>query len=198
MQSWFNFRKAAQVAIALALVVVPLGGNPAAVAQDTDICSPQTTEDKNKNNLPDCLDACVVALLPDRKTLAMLCPDAFKIEADVGFESDKHRLWYGRFWTGQCVGLQTFIPDFCQDRGFHWANAMSQVLERVAPAKRNGLITEMWELGELIGREWSRNKDLRAIDLNMLRRWGDAMRYGEDVVATIEQISREAHAALCR
>ena len=82
--------------------------------------------------------------------------------------------------------------------GFYWADAMAQVLERVDPAERDGLVTQMWELGELIGQEWARNKDRRAINTTMLRRWGESMRRGEDVIATMQLIGREARDAIRR
>lgn len=186
------------VFFAIAITVSPPAGISVALAQDSGLCSPATTSDTDNNNLPDCLDACVVELLPDTGISSVGCPDAFKLEAGIGFETEKHQLWYRRFWTGRCIGLNTLVPDFCQNGGFYWAGAMTQALERVDPAKRNGLVTQMWELGELIGQEWARNKGLRAINTAMLRRWAESMRSGEDVIATMQLIGREARDAIRR
>lgn len=122
------------------------------------------------------------------------CPMDFDPYVSAVYDDAKHGAWYRRFWTGRCDDLGLF--DFCVSDEGGWPLLIERTLPRVAAAERPAVRAEMWGLGRLIGHEWARANDVRAISTDDLQRWQGVLEGAADPWAGIETICTEAQAKL--
>ncbi len=99
------------------------------------------------------------------------------------FDTAEHARWYKRFWTGSCEDLS-----FCFPGSPNWNDIVGKLLSKGGPTERASLLPKACRLGQLIGLDWSREKNLKHIrtaDLKvfstMLEASGDPLR-GVDLV----------------
>lgn len=56
-----------------------------------------------------------------------------------------------------------------------WQDITAAILAKAPAEIKNDLERNLNDLGAKIGREWSRNNEIRKIDNTMLRQWGDML-----------------------
>jgi hypothetical protein len=82
--------------------------------------------------------------------------------------------WFRKFYEG------TFLI-----KG--WKSRMKEVLQPFSPAERDKMRSQLFNLGEKIGREWARDNKVRRVDTPLLQKWGqdllNAKKKGPDVLA---------------
>jgi hypothetical protein len=76
--------------------------------------------------------------------------------------SAKEKAWFDTFQRGTVYA-----------RG--WQDITEAILAKAPAAIKSDLERNLNDLGARIGREWSRNNDIRRIDNAMLRQWGDML-----------------------
>jgi hypothetical protein len=151
-------------------------------------------QDSDEDGVPNYLDQCDGQIPGASGADETGCPTHFDPYAGLSFDHDKHRAWYGRFWTGSCEGLSTglFSPDGCFGGRPYWDDTLAQALEGVPPQDQGRLRNRLWALGRMIGHEWARDNDVRRIDSNDVEAWGNLLKTSSDLEATIDLIEAEA------
>ena len=81
-------------------------------------------------------------------------------KGDVGHEEEE---WFRTFLEG------TFYTD-------GWHEIRQDILAELPEAQRDDYSLLINELGEKIGREWSKSNDIRRIDNSQLIEWGDRLK----------------------
>ncbi|MDJ0816215.1 MAG: hypothetical protein QNJ58_08415 [Desulfobacterales bacterium] len=71
--------------------------------------------------------------------------------------------WFRKFYEG------TFLV-----KG--WKSRMEEILQAVPDSAKDSVGELLSDLGEKIGREWSRDNRVRRIDTAMIQKWGEEMR----------------------
>lgn len=69
--------------------------------------------------------------------------------------------------------FETFQKGTFYARG--WREITAELLAKAPVETKDDLKHRLEELGQKIGREWSKNNDIRKIDNTMLRHWGDQL-----------------------
>ena len=144
------------------------------------------------------MDTCRPGIPGELSRDATGCPTAIDPYAKLVFDSEDHRAWYGRFWTGRCDGLSFWQSIRCQSGEPAWNELVDRTLARVPAARRPYLRFYLWRLGRLIGFEWARDNDIRKIDTKTLQTWFDWLDHDVDILHALTRISRAAHNALNR
>jgi hypothetical protein len=150
------------------LLVVALG-IPAIV-----VASPGS--DRDGDGVTDSRDACQTRLPGASGVDRCGCPTEFDYLTGVAFDNSEHRLWYLRFWTGECDGSLTFCSDGAAGAtsmsNVYWTDLVERMTARM-PGCRNGeLRVKLWRLGRDLGSEWARDNSTRRVDTDDLMRWG--------------------------
>ncbi|MEM6281295.1 MAG: hypothetical protein AAF787_03805 [Chloroflexota bacterium] len=118
------------------------------------------------------------------------CPTEFDPYVDLTFDHEAHRLWYGRYWTGECAG----VPGFCLPGDPKWFTVTEDVAAQVPAAQQGVVRNRMWAVGRTVGHEWASDPELnddKQIFTGQLRGWGRQLERADDVVATLTEIEAE-------
>ena len=121
-------------------------------------------------------------------------PSQFDPSAGLVFDHQKHRAWYRRFWTGSCAGLGFF--DFCFEDEGGWPVIIEDTVARQPAHDRRRARAEMWGIGRLIGFEWAKDNDIRAIHTSDIKRWNTLLGDTSDAWGALRLICSEARNAL--
>ena len=121
-------------------------------------------------------------------------PSRFDPNAGLVFDHQKHRAWYRRFWTGSCEGLGLF--DFCVEDEGGWPVIVEDTVARLPAHDRRRARAEMWGIGRLIGFEWAKDNNIRAIHTPDIQRWSTLLGETRDAWGALRQICFEARNAL--
>ena len=113
--------------------------------------------------------------------------------AELRFDDESHRRWYRRFWTGNCKGLPIFQ---CWPGDPNWNGLIERLTDSVPAVDQVHLKSCLWELGRLMGHEWSRDNDSRRINTNDVSRWNDILEETADVEKAIAEIFTAVHTKL--
>lgn len=120
------------------------------------------------------------------------CADGLLGAASPTFEGDKHRLWYRRFWTGECAPQL----GFCMSGRPNWSQAVDTVAQRAAPAARAALVARACRVGVKVGAEWARENNVRRINTNDVQRYGERVQQPGDPAVALSEIEQQADAKL--
>jgi hypothetical protein len=107
------------------------------------------------------------------------------------FDDGEHRLWYRRFWNGDCGPLS-----FCSPGEPNWNLAVGQIIQRAPAARRSSIRARACRIGRVIGFEWSRDNSIRKIDTGQLSDFYAELDGATDIEAALAQIEQQAHADL--
>jgi len=110
------------------------------------------------------------------------------------FDSDEHKAWYVRFWTGDCSGTHSF----CMPGSPNWMTSVAYVVAHAKPAQRNDLVARTCRLGQRVGFEWARAPKLKRIGVGDLRGFGDLMRKSPDLSLALDQINARVAVLLAK
>lgn len=113
--------------------------------------------------------------------------------APARFDTPEHARWYNRFWTGRCDHLLACVPGRP-----NWNEVVIQLLRQGAPAERSAIQAKACSLGQRIGMEWSRERDVRRISTADLRRYSTIVQQDRDPLHGLEAVARAVDAALGR
>jgi hypothetical protein len=109
-----------------------------------------------------------------RQDCARLAPPS----ASLSFDSPEHRLWYRRFWTGDCKDLPILA---CVPGNPNWNDVITQLLKKGRPDQGPAIRASACRLGEVVGHEWSRAKAVRRINTEDLRSYIAILQATSDV-----------------
>lgn len=112
------------------------------------------------------------------------------------YDNKEHRLWYRRFWTGQCSGLPIWR---CLSGDPKWNTEITGLLRRAPVGRKKELLASLCRLGQTIGYEWAKDNAIRCIHTRDAKKWGAMLRRRGDVFARVARIRRLANGRLgCR
>ena len=109
--------------------------------------------------------------------------------ADLHFDSAEHTRWYKRFWTGQCDRIFGCLPGKP-----NWNEIAAQLVARGGAAERPALQPKVCILGQRIGLEWSRERNVRRISTADLRRYSDMLKRDGDPLHGVDAVARAVDA----
>lgn len=155
--------------------------------------------DSDGDGVPDGRDRCRAALPGASESDSHGCPRSADHTAGLSFHDTTHKGWYQRFWTGDCSGIADnrrerstcdFVKIFNSE---NWLETIEIVTERIGAAERPVIRFDLWRLGRLVGFEWARNNDVRAIDTDDIGGWGKRLREAapDRVCAEIDTLFKE-------
>jgi len=108
------------------------------------------------------------------------------------FETDRHALWYRRFWTGSCAdGLPLCFPGTP-----NWNEIVSRLVARGDPQYRAVLLPKACRLGQLIGLEWARDKRIQRIRTADLKVFNAMLEAAGDPLTGLERVEGKAQAMI--
>jgi hypothetical protein len=109
------------------------------------------------------------------------------------FDHNEHRLWYNRFWTGDCSTLGFW----CQPGSPNWIEAMADLVEQAPAGRKPELVTKLCQVGHLVGLDWARDNNIRKIDTNELRKFYEMLNSGGgDAFSRLAAVEAKARAEL--
>lgn len=150
--------------------------------------------DDDRDGLQARRNTCSARLVGATRVDANGCPSQFDPYHGMMFQPGAHEAWYRRFWTGKCDGLG--LLDFCSESEGSWPAQIEKLLARAAPADHAAMRAELWALGRMIGYEWAKDNNARAIHSNQhLARWYAILSEGHAWTA-INQVCEEAVEAI--
>jgi hypothetical protein len=120
---------------------------------------------------------------------ALRAQDAAVPYDGLTFDDAKHRLWYARFWTGECTGLSLFV---CLPGRPYWHETTRRLVAAASPERRPALAARLFQLGRKIGFEWAKENDIRKISTDDIRAWYRVLEKATDGEAAIAHIEAEA------
>ncbi len=107
----------------------------------------------------------------------------------IRFDTDEHLRWYKRFWTGTCDHLS-----FCFSGSPNWNDIVGKLLAKGGPAEQPVLLPKACRLGQLIGLEWAKDKQVQKISTKDLRRFNAMLEAAGDPLKGVEAVEARARA----
>ncbi len=117
------------------------------------------------------------------------CRSLVQPSSALRYDTDEHARWYKRFWTGACDDLQ-----FCFPGSPNWNDIVSKLLAKGGPAERSALLPRACRLGQLIGLDWSREKNVKHITTKDLKVFKTMLEASGDPLQGVEQVESKAKA----
>ena len=113
--------------------------------------------------------------------------------AGLRFDTPLHQRWYRRFWTGECDHLP-----FCFAGSPNWNDIVGKLLVRGGPSERTVLLPKACRLGQLIGLEWAKAKDIQKISTKDLKAFNTMLEAAGDPLKGVETVDSKARAMLAQ
>jgi hypothetical protein len=117
------------------------------------------------------------------------CRAMVKPTETIRFDTDEHLRWYRRFWTGTCDHLS-----FCFSGSPNWNDIVGKLLAKGGPAEQPVLLPKACRLGQLIGLEWAKDKQVQKISTKDLRRFNAMLEAAGDPLKGVEAVEARARA----
>ena len=105
------------------------------------------------------------------------------------FDTPLHQRWYKRFWTGTCEHLS-----FCFPGSPNWNDIVGKLLAKGGPAEQPALLPKACRLGQLIGLEWAKDKDIQKISTKDLKVFNSMLEAAGDPLKGVEAVDAKARA----
>ncbi|MDG2530615.1 hypothetical protein [Caulobacter endophyticus] len=109
------------------------------------------------------------------------------------FEDDTHARWYKRFWTGNCQDLSLCFPG-----SPNWNDIVTKLLVKGGSAEKPTLLPKACKLGQLIGMEWARDRRIKRISTQDLKRFSGILDDAGDPLKGVEAVEVKARALLAK
>ena len=119
------------------------------------------------------------------------CRPLVKPTAALRFDTDPHQRWYKRFWTGTCDRLP-----HCISGSPNWNDIVGKLLAKSDPVEQPALLPKACRLGQLIGLEWAKAKDVQKISTKDLRRFNATLDAAGDPLKGVEAVEAKARAMM--
>lgn len=107
----------------------------------------------------------------------------------IRFDTDEHLRWYKRFWTGTCDQLS-----FCFPGSPNWNEIVGKLLAKGGPGEQPALLPKACRLGQLIGLEWAKDKDVQKISTKDLKVFNGILEKAGDPLKGVEAVDVRARA----
>jgi hypothetical protein len=107
----------------------------------------------------------------------------------IRFDTDEHLRWYKRFWTGTCDHLS-----FCFPGSPNWNDIVGKLLVKGGPIEQPALLPKACRLGQLIGLEWAKDKDIQKISTKDLKVFNSMLEAAGDPLKGVEAVEAKARA----
>ena len=107
----------------------------------------------------------------------------------IRFDTDEHQRWYKRFWTGTCDHLS-----FCFPGSPNWNDIVGNLLIKGGPTEQPALLPKACRLGQLIGLEWAKDKDVQKISTKDLKVFNGMLEAAGDPLKGVEAVDAKARA----
>ena len=117
------------------------------------------------------------------------CRTAVRSTDALRFDTDEHLRWYKRFWTGTCDHLS-----FCFAGSPNWNDIVGKLLAKGGAAEQPALLPKACRLGQLIGLEWAKDKDVQKISTKDLKRFKTMLEAAGDPLKGVEAVEAKARA----
>lgn len=105
------------------------------------------------------------------------------------YDTPEHERWYRRFWTGSCDHLPLCLPG-----SPNWNDIVGKLLVKGGPSERAALLPKACRLGQLIGLEWSREKNVRKISTGDLKVFNSMLEASKDTLKGVDTVDQAARA----
>ena len=109
----------------------------------------------------------------------------------IRFDTDAHQRWYKRFWTGTCDHLP-----YCFSGSPNWNDIVGRLLAKSGPTEQPTLLPKACRLGQLIGLEWAKAKDIQKISTKDLKGFNAMLEAAGDPLKGVEAVDTKARAML--
>jgi hypothetical protein len=117
------------------------------------------------------------------------CRTVVKPTETIRFDTDEHLRWYKRFWTGTCDHLS-----FCFSGSPNWNDIVGKLLAKGGPVEQPTLLPKACRLGQLIGLEWAKDKDIQKISTKDLKVFNSMLEAAGDPLKGVEAVDAKARA----
>jgi hypothetical protein len=117
------------------------------------------------------------------------CRTAVKPTDAIRFDTDEHLRWYKRFWTGTCDHLS-----FCFSGSPNWNDIVGKLLVKGGAGEQPALLPKACRLGQLIGLEWAKDKDIQRISTKDLKVFNSMLEAAGDPLKGVEAVDAKARA----
>lgn len=107
----------------------------------------------------------------------------------IRFDTDEHERWYKRFWTGTCDHLP-----FCFSGSPNWNDIVGKLLAKGGAAEQPVLLPKACRLGQLIGLEWAKDKNIQKISTKDLKVFNAMLEAAGDPLKGVEAVESKARA----
>ena len=107
------------------------------------------------------------------------------------YDTAEHERWYRRFWTGTCDHLT-----FCVPGGPNWNEIVGKLLTKGGVAERGALLPKACRLGQMIGLEWSRERNVRKITTADLKVFSTMLEATGDTLKGVDRVDAAARSKL--
>ena len=97
------------------------------------------------------------------------------------------------FWTGACDHLS-----FCVPGSPNWNDIIGKLLVKGGPAERVALLPKACRLGQMIGLEWSRERNVRRITTADLKVFSSMLEASKDTLKGVDTVEQTARGKLAR
>jgi hypothetical protein len=110
---------------------------------------------------------------------------------ELHYDTPEHARWYKRFWTGECDHLLACLPG-----SPNWNDIATKLVAKGGPAERAVLQPQVCRLGQRLGLEWSRERNVRRISTSDLRRYNAMLQAAGDPLRGVETVDAAVEAQL--
>jgi len=107
------------------------------------------------------------------------------------YDTAEHERWYKRFWTGTCDHLTLCVPG-----GPNWNEIVGKLLVKGGAGERGALLPKACRLGQLIGLEWSRERNVRKINTTDLKVFNTMLEATGDTLKGVDRVDAAARSKL--
>ncbi len=121
------------------------------------------------------------------------CLNVVQPTRGLRFENDDHARWYKRFWTGNCQDLSLCFPG-----SPNWNDIVTKLLVKGGPSEKPALLPKACKLGQLIGMEWARDRRIKRISTQDLKRFSNILDDAGDPLKGVEAVEVKARALLSK
>lgn len=119
------------------------------------------------------------------------CRALIKPTDAIRFDTDQHQRWYKRFWTGSCDRLP-----LCFAGSPNWNDIVGKLLAKGGPGEQPTLLPKACRLGQLVGLEWAKSKQVQKISTRDLKGFKDMLETASDPLKGVEAVDAQARALI--
>jgi len=121
------------------------------------------------------------------------CLNVVQPTRSLRFENDEHARWYKRFWTGNCQDLSLCFPG-----SPNWNDIVTKLINKGGASEKPALLPKACKLGQMIGMEWARDRKIKRISTQDLKRFSNILDDAGDPLKGVEAVEVKARALLAK